>query len=503
MKILLWFTIAALVGAYICIPLSDPDLWWHITVGRWIVAHGAVPTVDYWNVFAAGTPWRAYSWSNEVVYALVDRSYGEFGLAVLQLGVVIALALSFQYLLGRLARDHFVGALLGVYATVACFAHVSLRPQTIVWIFFLAALVLADDSLRARGRVRSLVLLGLVGALWANTHLSAVIGAVGVCLWIAGRHGGRGWWWAAAVALGVFVAGTVCTPYVGGEWLTFLDTSGHALQFRSIDEFKPANIMQFSTGFVIILVSLLLTLCVTTRVWPSVGRLALAGGMLLAGLTAVKFLPFAVVSLSAVIAAWWRETREGARGETSHLVEGVEALKARFNQLHPQTVGALVFFCGCMAFVYGNRYVEVKAFGAILPKRAVDFIESKSLSHPVLNDFGSGGYLMYRFSGPDGEARHRVSIDGRTNVNPPEIWRIYENAFFGRAGWSEYIERLQPKTIVWKQDSPLIQLLVLSPEWCRVFQTGASSRDYSVFVSKEEFERRAGELSSTDCVNSM
>jgi len=26
--------------------LSDPDTHWHITVGNWILAHGAVPTVD-------------------------------------------------------------------------------------------------------------------------------------------------------------------------------------------------------------------------------------------------------------------------------------------------------------------------------------------------------------------------------------------------------------------------------------------------------------------------
>ena len=72
MRIVLWLSALIAVGLYIAGPLVDPDLWWHITAGRWMIAHGEVPTVDYWNMFGVGKPWRAYSWSVEVIFAAVE-----------------------------------------------------------------------------------------------------------------------------------------------------------------------------------------------------------------------------------------------------------------------------------------------------------------------------------------------------------------------------------------------------------------------------------------------
>ena len=42
-------------------PIEDPDLFWHIVIGRWILDHGAVPQVEYWNYFGLGQTFRAYS----------------------------------------------------------------------------------------------------------------------------------------------------------------------------------------------------------------------------------------------------------------------------------------------------------------------------------------------------------------------------------------------------------------------------------------------------------
>ncbi|MCB0360829.1 MAG: hypothetical protein KDD44_14370, partial [Bdellovibrionales bacterium] len=70
---------------YLVSPLIDPDLWWHLTVGRWILAHQSLPIVDNWNRFALGHSWVAYSWSVEVLYAMAYRFAAEQGLVILKL----------------------------------------------------------------------------------------------------------------------------------------------------------------------------------------------------------------------------------------------------------------------------------------------------------------------------------------------------------------------------------------------------------------------------------
>jgi hypothetical protein len=223
--------------------------------------------------------------------------------------------------------------------------------------------------------------------------------------------------------------------------------------------------------------------------------------MVLAGLTAVKFLPFAAVILSAMLAVWWRESSasEYTKELSGHLGRAVFQLEGGFKKLRLQTVGAIAFFTSSLAIVNVSHLIRAPLNRGLVPQTAVDFIEQKGLGHPVLNEFGTGGYLLYRFSSPDGNPTHKVPIDGRTNVNSPAIWRLYDDAFFGRETWQEYIRAVQPQTILWRQESPFVSLLVESDQWCRVFQSGVTRRDYSVFISRQEFERRKGEFVAPDC----
>jgi hypothetical protein len=223
--------------------------------------------------------------------------------------------------------------------------------------------------------------------------------------------------------------------------------------------------------------------------------------MIFAGLTAVKFLPFAAISLGALMSLWWRETRaSGADQERAdNISRGLVMLHQGFYRLRFQTVGSLAFFMGCLAAVNISAQSRLPIDQGLVPKEAVDFIQTHQLKAPILNEFSVGGYLMYRFSSPEGEPLVKVPIDGRTNVNAPDVWRMYDDAFSGRSNWKQYIEKVKPSTILWRQGSPFVALLELSPEWCRVFAAGTDPDDYTVFVSKEEFLRRSGEFTAIDC----
>src|ERR1700733_12194480 len=108
MKTTLWLCVVVATATYITTPIGDPDLWWHITIGKWILHHHDVPSVDYWTLFGSGERWRAYSWSNEIVFALVDRLWGIHGLLVAKICLALLIAFSFAFCLGSIARDWFV-----------------------------------------------------------------------------------------------------------------------------------------------------------------------------------------------------------------------------------------------------------------------------------------------------------------------------------------------------------------------------------------------------------
>lgn len=492
MQILLWALVLVATGVYISGPLVDPDLWWHITVGRWILAHGAIPTVDYWNMFALGEPWRAYSWSNEVVLALIDGRFGAHGLLALKYLLAGLMGVSFGLAFRSICRDGFIAALLGVFATLACHNHFTLRPQSLVWIFFAILLALADriqvDGLSRRRAIG----LALLMCLWANTHITTALGIGALALWL---FVGKSSLSQVLVTCGIAFLGTLVTPYLGGEWLTFLHKTGHPLQMQAIAEFAPATIMQHSTAFLVIIVALCGALAIRRLNLLEVGKIVLAGGFTLAGLAVVKFLPFAVLVWCALVALLWRRTQPepALRG---NLGEGLERFRRLVDAI-PYEGLSFVVICTIIVNIY-NVWPEPIS-RTIVPVDAVDFISQKRLSHPILNDFGRGGYMMYRLSRPDGSIEHPVPIDGRTNVTPKAVWEKAHASFQGSARWEEYLDLVEPQTILWKAESPLVSILEARGDWCVVFRSGTPEFGYVVLVTRAEFAARADEFSSSKC----
>jgi hypothetical protein len=422
------------------------------------------------------------------------------GLAVAQLFLGMALTWSLQFVCGKLARDHFVGALFGVYAAVACYNNFTLRPQVVVWILYAYALLVADEIAEKGSSPKRLAILALIGCLWANTHLTAALGLAAIAFWSLQNSLSQASFRRAALAVSAFFGGTFITPYLGGEWITFFAKGGHPLKYQVIAEFQPATILQFSTVFALLLVFLVLVVSYTTRSLPTIARGVLGVGMLLAGLTAVKFLPFAALTWVMLFSVWWRESGATHRSRLhDNFAEGILTAKQNIYTLAPNTGIAIAFFLLSISVVNIFHLVSRPIHMGIVPKVAFDFIEEKSLPKPILNEFGSGGYLMYRFSDQNGIPSYKVAIDGRTNVNPDEIWRMHQASFSGRANWQDFITKVNPGTILWRQGSPFVSLLLLSPDWCRVFASGAKDDDYAVFVRAEYFRSQNGALTSMDC----
>jgi hypothetical protein len=500
MRVIAWLSLVVMIGSFLCRPLADPDLWWHITVGKWIVAHKDVPHVDYWNLFGAGNPWRAYSWSNEVVYALVDTWYKHTGLAWLQLLLGLALALTIMWVFGVLAGDYFLGSAVGIVATVACKSHFSLRPQTLIWILFTLVILCAELSNRHGAKKRYLLALFALGCAWANTHISAIFGVVCVALWPLTGGLTRQLAYRIGLLVAFFVAGTFISPYLGGEWLTLLSKSDHMFSFRSLDEFKLANLNQVPTLCLLFQVVALGILSYYSRQLPALGGMLVAAIMIAVGTLAVKFIPFACIAVGALTAVWLRSAAINRVDTASNgLLNGLLLLKRFFASRDAQTLGACAFFVGCIGWVNIAKATRQPVNYSATPKYAVDFMEAHSLQHPVLSDFMSGGYLQYRWSSPAGEPRHLVPLDGRTNVNRRDVWESYMHAFRGSEKWRDYLAKVNPQTIIWRQGSPLVPLLLEAPEWCRVFESGKRVDSFAVFIKREEFERRQGEFTSSDC----
>src|SRR6201990_3780997 len=145
--------------------LIDPDTMWQITVGQWIIDHGAVPTTDVYSFTMRGQPWISTQWLAQVMFAKSYALFGWSGQVVLASSAIAAtFALSAKFLSRRLSDSTtlvFVAVALALTVPhLLARPHVLALPVMVAWV---GGLVAAAD----RREAAPLLLLPLI-ALRAN-----------------------------------------------------------------------------------------------------------------------------------------------------------------------------------------------------------------------------------------------------------------------------------------------------------------------------------------------
>lgn len=532
------FSVVLLIAGEIVFPIYDPDLWWHLNVGHWILDTLRIPRVDYWTLFGQGRPWTAYSWLPEVLFASVERLFGPTGIATAHVVLAAAITAIIWHALTRISTNPFFALLLAAATGFGLHEFFSLRPQTLAWLLFVWALAWAD-RVRMSGYVLSAaraVELFCLFALWANTHLTLTLGLGAICAWLGIA---RDRWLLLGKVVAIALIGGMMGPGLGATWLLTFTKSSHLMNFAWIAEFGPATIHSFAAAVLILQMAIFLTQVSFDRtkvVWEQV---ALGVGLALMGAASVKFLPFALIAWGFINAAIWRSQ--------------VEPQTVEPQAVEPQTVDVLVSSVGSVrsdnqltapnnfqqgfvklqhlyqSYLHGSGFaVVLLAMGLIslkgfylapynlerTPKGAVDFIEREYPQATVLNFFGEGGYLAYRrrpklaslpimegdisFNSNgrslsvnsmvtvDGVTVDVVTVDGRTNVTPPEILNIQHEAVSAGKGWRRYLEVVAPDIILTKSNLPITTLLNEVAEWERVYVDQNTNYGYSVFRRRSD-----------------
>jgi hypothetical protein len=374
--------------------LIDPDTLWQITVGQWIIDHGAVPTTDVYSFTMRGQPWISTQWLAQVMFAESCALFGWSGPVVLASGAIAAtIALLAKFLSRRLSDSTtlvFIAAALALTVPhLLARPHVLALPLMVAWV---GGLIAAAD----RREAPSFALLPLI-ALWANLHGGFVFGIMIVapialdCVVSADVSARRMLllrWFVFGVAS---LAAACCTPY---GWDSLL-ASRKILELGSalplILEWKPADFGSVGPFEVCLLLGLGLVLYRGVTLPPM--RIVLLLGLLHMALSQGRAAEILALVAPIILAAPLARQIGGA--EPSHS----QALRA------PMLAGlAVTLVAGTIAWA-GVHPFAPHMRGS--PVAAVAELKKLNVSR-VLNDYDFGGFLIANGVAP--------FIDGRTEL---------------------------------------------------------------------------------------
>jgi hypothetical protein len=461
--------VAGRVGVYSFLALlflrefyvSDPDIWWHLATGKWILQHHTVPMTDPFSSYGLGKPWIAYSWMFDIVAQLSYQAFGYMAFVYFEVLVRAALGVALFHLVYSLLPRFWQAAAITGVSLYAMSWVIGPRPGMLTILFGIIELDILL-SVRRTGAVGKLWLLPAMLLIWANWHIQFVYGllllAVFACEPLAARLlklrttdenlllVKRTW-----IVLVASAAATLVNPYGPRVYSTVFQYMHQPKAFSQIIELKAMTFRE-PANYAVLFLALSAAVAIgwrrdTRLLWPIL--LSIASFLAFRSVKESWFL--AVIAACALADGWeWRSSNDPPR-----LVLRYRLLTAVW------LVAALV--AGFRFYGVSRDFLEMQVT-ASFPETSAQYIEKHNLAGLLYNDFNWGGFLIWRLP------QLKVAIDGRTNVHGDERVDHSVRVWTGRPEWATDPELLHANVVVAKKSTALASLLRLDPRFKIVYE---------------------------------
>jgi hypothetical protein len=465
-------------------PIADPDFWYHLATGSYIVEHRALISADpFAYTSALVSPEGLHLdeikgyWLAQVVMAAVELWAGLYGIVVLRVAL-------FAFMLAVVLRQAVRGGAevsltLGLIGLVGVFLsyYATDRPQ--LYSFVLAPILLGLlDALAAEEHISRRRLITVAVAflmcLWANLHRGFPMGVALMGIYalgetvdlLRGRSDSmrcRALW----VALAVGTAATLLNPNGYGTYLFMASFEGSALQADISEYMSPFAAASYGVrvwpylGYGLLALVVLALSARRVRVAHAMVALALAA----VSLKAFRYIPFFLIATLPLTATL-------ASDLLSRYAKNALAM-VRVSALAFMAVAALY----CVRVMYpGNmgRILSAPVMEGSFPEGAVEFLHARAVRGRLFNHISWGGYLTWRLY-----PEYQVFYDTRTLS--ARVYDEYRNILDATESGMRSIDRygisivvipaVQPLT---GRLFPLVDRLFDDPEWIAVHADGAS-----------------------------
>lgn len=434
--------------------ISDPDYFWHITVGRRILDSG-IPNTDPYSFTWAGQPWTPHEWLGEVLMVVIQNAVGARGtLIAFGLLGVATLACIALVLARRGARTLAIAAPL-VLSTGILAPFLTVRPQAISWLL-IALLLVWLDALRPERHRLALALPVLFGV-WANIHGLWVVGlgvlAVYTVFTLAGLTPmsvarGRMLVIAALSALATMLtpAGPAGILYP----LRYIDAGDWGLaniqEWQSPDFHNPAH-----WAFLLLILALIANGGRRAPTW----LVALSWVGVAAGLTSIRNIPIAAVLAAPTLGIGIESRFAAPPRKRPHQT----AMARRLMEITAAAIVVVVAFVvttGGATTVRGDDY----------PAAAVDVLLNEAPDARVLAEYGWGGYVISRISSSGG----LVFVDGRNDMYDQQILEDYSTVRAADPGWPPILEKYGVDAILVPPKAAIAKGPAIDEGWCERYR---------------------------------
>lgn len=409
---LILFFLLPLVVLTATIQLRDPDTWWLLARGKLFFQQG-ISVTNTFSFTHPNHPWQCNYWLFGSLLYLGEIIGWPYAVQFVSIVFVFAMVcfLTCTTLKASGDKNLFLFVVLLVLVVVSCRFRFVPRPHLASYLGLSILYYLWQRQPRWL-----LLWAGLLGMVWANFHAGVIFGAISFLLLGFGSTLERNWSLVkrAVLAMATF---SVCSLFNPDIFSPYIYAIEHAWKFDALNikltELAPPGLRDYSVYYFLVALALL-------AIWPRIRAKDFTFPVFVVfwlafSLKANRGIPyFAIATLPGIYAG------------------GVDVYKGLVRLLrHRWLSRGLAILCLVVVILLINREIWYRSdylvFGLgvnerLLPVGVSDFIEKENFTGQMYNDFGDGGFLIWRFF-----PGRRVFQDGRTQAYPNDFLKTFNS----------------------------------------------------------------------------
>ena len=170
--------------------LREPDVWWQLLTGRWMLDNGAITHTDVFSYTMAGHKWVNVKWLYEIIIATLEKGFGPEGVLLLQCIVNIGILWALFHTLKQV-KEKLQIQVSGFFTIIAALLFLAMveyrmtgRPEMVSHL--MCALYISYLWCYPELKWKQLIWPVVLQCLWANMHEGYPIGVVILGTYTAG-----------------------------------------------------------------------------------------------------------------------------------------------------------------------------------------------------------------------------------------------------------------------------------------------------------------------------
>jgi len=434
----------------------DPDIWWHIRTGDWILAHHTVPRYAIFSQHIE-RPWIAYSWLFDVIVSGVEHRFGLAGIPGFLICLQVFLSLIFLLVIRHFARSFWWSWLIGALAIYAFYVN-PLRSLLFTLLFFTLEMLLIFEAER-RSDKKILFWTVPLFFLWANFHIQFIHGLFVLTLYVGTRIlalAARKWLpsdsrQTSPIKLLATLAAAFAASCLGPNWAyPFKVAAGYAVHTAQYQFNQEMLAMSFRRPEHFAQLLLLMAACYV------LGRFSARDLF-----RPLLLLVTAFVSFHSLRDAWFVSIAAGF--VLAEAVGQRQATTAPVNEPHTGLITKLRYALAAVAALILSFGMAIRqgmsapalmtVIDQVYPIRATEFIRDSHLAGPMYNSYNWGGFLIFNLR------EQAVSIDPRVDAYGDELASRSVNTV-NAIRWQEDPDLARANFVLLERSVPLASALV-------------------------------------------